>query len=178
MCNNEENMTFISNHVNGTRYLILLYLFSVFYLKFSNTSNNGSETPRWTELVSRWEKKRCRHLTCWGCPCVSALSFTFSPWPSASLFPETPFFWLFNETERQKLPENDQVTVNVPFSSWFICHPPFQKNSKPTKNPHSSTRHKPWKTAVICHWFCSTIWESFLGEVVPLSFPGFSISCV
>lgn len=38
MCNNEENVTFISNHVNGTRYLMLLYLFSVFYLKFSNTS--------------------------------------------------------------------------------------------------------------------------------------------
>lgn len=40
MCNNEENVTFISNHVNGTRYLILFisFFFLVLYLKFSNTS--------------------------------------------------------------------------------------------------------------------------------------------
>lgn len=40
-----------------------------------------------------------------------------------------------------------------------------KKTQKSTINPHSSTRDKPWKIAMKCYWFCSTIWESFLGEV-------------
>lgn len=123
----------------GTWSFCIFFQFSIWNSVI--TSNNGSEAPTWTEFISQWEKKRCRHLTCWGCPCVSALSFTFSPWSSASLFSETPFFGCLIKQNSSWLPENYQAPSPPNLSATLLS----KQAQNQQKTPHSSTRHKPWK---------------------------------